>query len=152
SEADARGETGRGSPDRAATRKVRSQLPGGQRDRALERLHPAGGAGPVGGWTATGRVHGRSRGLQPAHDLRRPLSGRDGYLLRGPRQRPLPRTRTVTRVLLGASPCRRRPSGTRAPRRRSAPPARPALFWLGLLAGFGSILWLLSSILAPFVR
>ena len=28
---------------------------------------------------------------------------------------------------------------------------RPALFWLGLLAGFGVILWLLSPILAPFV-
>ena len=28
---------------------------------------------------------------------------------------------------------------------------RPALFWLGILAGLGMILWLLSSILAPFV-
>jgi len=28
---------------------------------------------------------------------------------------------------------------------------RPALFWLSLLAGFGVLLWLLSSILAPFV-
>src|SRR5262249_11019930 len=99
SEADARGETGRGSPDRAATRKVRVQLPGGHRYRALERLHPAGGAGPVGGRTAAGRVHGRSRGLQPAQDLRGPLSGRDGYLLRGPRQRPLQRTGAVTPLL-----------------------------------------------------
>src|SRR5262249_49943455 len=63
SDPDAREQAGCRDGSGPATRTVRAQLPLGHRDGAVERLHPAGDPGTLGGWAATGRVHGGRRGM-----------------------------------------------------------------------------------------
>src|SRR5262249_33291764 len=82
-EAGARHSAERRRPGGPGTRAIRSELSVRHRHRAVAGLHPARHPGSVGGRLAAGRVHGRRRGLQPAHDVRRPLSGRHHDVLRG---------------------------------------------------------------------
>src|SRR5262249_42983180 len=89
-EAGGRHSAERRRPGGPGTRAIRSELSVRHRHRAVAGLHPARHPGSVGGRLAAGRVHGRRRGLQPAHDVRRPLSGRHHDVLRGGRPRTIP--------------------------------------------------------------